>query len=186
MRKSFRPTLLADGSAFTALALLLAAPLVMSPAAAELELHRTHVIKVQTDDAEVIEADVSHLQPGEAEMIVTENGTTVDLVRTDAGMEIWIDGELMDSVSTAEAALLRAQLAQEEGGTEFFFSEDIEIDCRSEDQELCLHEVLIARNTAEHLGEPLDAESLAEWADGHGARVIWIETEERVHEKSTD
>jgi hypothetical protein len=170
---------MADGSALTALALLLSAPLIMNPAAAKPELHRTHVIKVQTDDAEVIEADVSHLQPGEAEMIVTENGTTVDLIRTDAGMEIWIDGELVDSASTAEAALVRARLAQEEGGTKFIFSEDVEIDCRAEDDEHCLHEVLIARHMAGHM----DGESLSDLAEQHGTRVIWIETEEHVEEQ---
>jgi hypothetical protein len=55
------------------------------------------VIALTTDDFELPETDISHLDVGEAETIVTDSGRTIDVLRTEEGVEIYIDGELMDS-----------------------------------------------------------------------------------------
>ena len=54
------------------------------------------VIALSTDDFELEETDLSHLAVGDAETIVTECGTTIDLLRTEAGIEVYVDGVLLD------------------------------------------------------------------------------------------
>jgi hypothetical protein len=68
-------------------------------AAAEYEkvLEEKIVIALNTDDFAIEETDLSHLAVGDAETIVTESGKTVDLLRTEDGIEVYIDGELVDT-----------------------------------------------------------------------------------------
>ncbi|MBT8060945.1 MAG: hypothetical protein KJO33_15230, partial [Gammaproteobacteria bacterium] len=54
------------------------------------------VIALTTDDFELDQTDVSHLGIGDAETIVTENGQTIDLLRTEDGIDVFVDGELLD------------------------------------------------------------------------------------------
>jgi len=54
------------------------------------------VVALETDAFELAETDVSDLAVGEAETIVTESGKTIDLLRTEDGIEIYVDGELLD------------------------------------------------------------------------------------------
>lgn len=54
------------------------------------------VIQLKTNDFEIAETDISNLAIGESETIITESGKTIDLLRTADGVEIYIDGELMD------------------------------------------------------------------------------------------
>lgn len=54
------------------------------------------VIALSTDDFELEETDLSHLAVGDAETIVTESGKTIDLLRTEKGIEVYVDGELLD------------------------------------------------------------------------------------------
>jgi hypothetical protein len=54
------------------------------------------VIALSTDDFELHETDLSHLAVGDAETIVTESGKTIDLLRTEEGVEVYVDGERMD------------------------------------------------------------------------------------------
>jgi hypothetical protein len=51
---------------------------------------------LKTNDFEVAETDISDLEVGESETIVTDSGKTIDLLRTADGVEIYVDGELMD------------------------------------------------------------------------------------------
>lgn len=51
------------------------------------------VVALSTDDFEIEETDLSHLAVGDAETIVTESGKTIDLLRTEDGIEIYVDGE---------------------------------------------------------------------------------------------
>ena len=55
------------------------------------------VIALETDDFTIEETDLSHLAVGDAETIYTESGKTVDLLRTEDGIEIYVDGELLDT-----------------------------------------------------------------------------------------
>lgn len=54
------------------------------------------VIALKTDDFELVETDMSDLAVGDAETIYTDSGQTVDLLRTEDGVEVYIDGELVD------------------------------------------------------------------------------------------
>ena len=54
------------------------------------------VIALHTDDFAIEETDLSHLAVGDAETIVTESGKTVDLLRTEDGIEVYVDGELIE------------------------------------------------------------------------------------------
>ena len=54
------------------------------------------VVALSTDDFEIEETDLSHLAVGDAETIVTESGKTVDLLRTEDGIEIYVDGEKIE------------------------------------------------------------------------------------------
>ena len=54
------------------------------------------LIALHTDDFDLHETDISHLAPGEVETIVTDSGRTIDLLRTEEGVEVYIDGELLD------------------------------------------------------------------------------------------
>ena len=54
------------------------------------------VIALTTDDFELAETDVSDLEIGDSETIYTESGKTIDLLRTADGIEIYVDGELLE------------------------------------------------------------------------------------------
>jgi hypothetical protein len=55
------------------------------------------VIALTTDDFELAATDISHLAVGEAETVYTESGKTIDLLRTEDGVEIYVDGERLDT-----------------------------------------------------------------------------------------
>ena len=54
------------------------------------------VIELKTDDFEIAETDISDLAVGESETIVTDSGKVIDLLRTAEGVEIYVDGELLE------------------------------------------------------------------------------------------
>ncbi len=68
-------------------------------AAAEVETVKEEkiLIALNTDDFVIEETDLSHLAVGDAETIVTDSGKTVDLLRTEDGIEVYVDGELIDT-----------------------------------------------------------------------------------------
>ena len=63
------------------------------------------VIALKTDDFEMAETDISDLEVGEAETIVTDSGKTIDLLRTAEGVEVYVDGELMEMGFDDEAGM---------------------------------------------------------------------------------
>lgn len=60
------------------------------------DMHEKIVVAISGDDFDLAETDVSHLGIGDAETIVTESGKTIDILRAEDGLEIYVDGELMD------------------------------------------------------------------------------------------
>ena len=63
---------------------------------AEKVIEKKIVVAMSTDDFELDEIDISDLAVGDAETIVTESGKTIDLLRTEDGVEIYVDGEQID------------------------------------------------------------------------------------------
>jgi hypothetical protein len=55
-----------------------------------------YVIAIKTDDFELAETDVSGLATGESKTIVTDDGTTIDILRTQDGLEMYVDGVLAE------------------------------------------------------------------------------------------
>jgi len=82
------------------------------------------VIALTTDDFELAETDVSDLEIGDSETIYTQSGKTIDLLRTAEGVEIYVDGELLE-----------LGLKGEEGVHEghHIVHQHIEVDCDSEE-----------------------------------------------------
>lgn len=86
-----------------ALACLLGAATVWAADSGETE--KQMVIALHTDDFELQETDISHLAVGESETIVTDSGQTIDLLRTGEGVEIYVDGELLEPGLHGDPAL---------------------------------------------------------------------------------
>lgn len=55
------------------------------------------VIALSTDDFELAETDISDMKVGDAQTFNTESGKRIDLLRTEDGVEIYVDGELIDT-----------------------------------------------------------------------------------------
>ena len=116
------------------------------------------VIALKTDEFELHETDLSHLGVGGAETIVTDSGKTIDLLRTQDGVEIYVDGELLELDFSHDQAM---------HDQHDVVHERIEISCDDED------------NCDEHLwisdGEEIDMDALH--SDGHHEKVIIIRKE---------
>ena len=69
---------------------------VSATANSETQVGKHVKIALKTDDFELAETDISHLQVGESESIVTASGKIIDLLRTENGVEVYVDGELLD------------------------------------------------------------------------------------------
>ncbi len=54
------------------------------------------IIDLETEDFHIEQMDISDLEIGDTETIYTEDGKTIDVVKTDAGVDIFIDGEKLD------------------------------------------------------------------------------------------
>jgi hypothetical protein len=78
-----------------ALPLLLTAPQVMAVEDAESAAEKHIIVAVKGDDLELAKTDISHLGVGDAETVYTDDGKTVDLLRTGDGVEVYVDGELV-------------------------------------------------------------------------------------------
>ena len=79
--------------------------------------HEKKVFMLKAGDGEVVEADVSDLGLGESRSFVTESGRMVDLLQTPEGLEVYLDGELIDLSGSDEALhehLMHARALAEE------------------------------------------------------------------------
>jgi hypothetical protein len=79
------------GPVFALLALAL-----LTSASARAQTREKVVIALETDDFELTETDISTLAIGEAQTIETDSSKIIDILRTSAGAEIYVDGELLD------------------------------------------------------------------------------------------
>jgi len=74
----------------------LTAMALLAAASVQAETTEKMVIALKTDDFELQEIDVSELAIGEAQTIETDSGKTIDILRTADGVELYIDGELLE------------------------------------------------------------------------------------------
>ena len=130
------------------------------------------VVALKTEHFEIPETDISHLAVGEAERIVTEYGRTVDLVRTEDGVEVYLDGQLLDIPMDGGERVIR---------------EEIEIlcdtpeDCEevrrmAEDGDVDLEALEAGRD--QRLAAALDAAGLIETLQGEGPFTVFAPTDE--------
>lgn len=144
---------------------MLSATSVVAGEDSEVVVEEKYVIALSTDEFELEETDLSHLAVGDAETIVTESGKTIDMLRTEDGIEIYIDGELLD-IGMGDAEL---------HGSHKIIHADIEIIC-DEDEE-CEENVWISED-----GD-IDLEALHESGDH---KVIMIHEDEEHGEMNVD
>ena len=74
----------------------LAALALLATASVQAETVEKMVIALKTDDFEMAQTDVSDLAIGESQTIETDSGKVIDILRTADGVEIYIDGELLE------------------------------------------------------------------------------------------
>ena len=114
---------------------------------------RKAVIAISGDDYNLEETDVSHLQVGESEIIETESGKVIEILREDSGFTIFVDGEQLPSPPEAPAVAMHVTK---------------EVIC--DDAGECTEDVVVLKD-----GE--EAHSL----DGEHHRKIMIIEKEEVH-----
>ncbi|MEE4174578.1 MAG: hypothetical protein V2I57_10045 [Xanthomonadales bacterium] len=122
---------------------------------------RTHVIKVNAGNAEVVEADVTDLALGESLNFVTDSGRVVDILRGPEGIEIYLDGELLDPhAAHGDEEMRHKRIA--------IRTEEIEIHCDEADEQACLDAI------------DIDVDALVDAEVMEDARFIVIETDEDI------
>lgn len=110
------------------LALLATAALAASAMAGE-PRHEQHLIKIKTGDAELFEADLKDLAIGESRSFVTGGGKTVDLIRVQDGVEVYVDGVLLD---LGDAQVHGAHVVHK----------NVEVTCDGDSADDCTHDVM--------------------------------------------
>ena len=118
---------------------------------------RKAVIAISGDDYTLEETDVSHLGVGESEIIETESGKVIEILREDTGFTIFVDGEMLPKPPEAPAMAMH-------------ISKEVVCDDTGE----CSEEVHVLKD-----GEEL--EGLDDLEGEHHKRIMIIEKEE-IHE----
>jgi hypothetical protein len=116
------------------------------------------VIALTSDDFELPETDISHLGIGDSETVHTASGKTIDLLRTEDGVEIYVDGELLD-MGPADGDSLHAEHA--------VVHKRVEVICQTEDD--CEENIWISEE------DEIDPDTHE--GDGHHKKVIVIREE---------
>ena len=137
------------------------------------------VVALTTPHFEIAETDISHLAVGESETIVTDSGRTVDLLRTEDGVEVFLDGVKLDIPMEGEERVIREEIEIHCGSDEdceslTWISEDGEIDLEALEAEGAHRTIVIRRETEISGGEAdIDVEVESE-GEGHEEKVIII------------
>jgi hypothetical protein len=136
-----RKTMKGNKSLLVPIALLAACCALGAVAGEGIETKMAHkqVIALKTSDFELAETDVSDLAIGESKTIVTDSGKTIDLLRTAEGMEIYVDGQQLNT-DFPDASELHGTHAQ--------LHKNIEIVCTEEE---CANNVWISEGDEVHV-----------------------------------
>jgi hypothetical protein len=122
------------------------------------------VIALKTGDFELLETDVSELVIGESQTIETDSGKVIDILRTTDGVELYIDGELLE-MDFSDQGLHEEHIVQKH----------VEIICS--DEEDCDKNVFVVN------GEDFDFEGLHEIrGDSENHKIIVIKKEVLVED----
>lgn len=130
--------------------LTLATLAVFAATTVQAETEEKMVIALKTDDFELAETDVSSLAVGEAKTIETESGRVIDILRTNDGVELYVDGELLE-MDFHDEGLHEKHVVRKH----------IEIDCQNEED--CDKNVVILSG---------DHDDLPEWITKEGDNVF--------------
>jgi hypothetical protein len=76
--------------------LALATFAILAASSVQADTEEKMIIALKTDDFELTETDISALAVGEGKTIETESGKVIDILRTTDGVEIYVDGELLE------------------------------------------------------------------------------------------
>jgi hypothetical protein len=137
------------------------------------------VIALKTPHFEIAETDISHLAVGESETIVTDSGRTIDLLRTEDGVEVYLDGELLDipKENQEHVVVKEIEIVCDEGEDceeLTWISEDGDIDIEALEADGA-HRVIRIEKTVETDGEDIDVDVHVEHDGPHaGEKVIVI------------
>ena len=139
------------------------------------------VVALKTEHIEIPETDISHLAVGESETIVTEYGRTVDLLRTEDGVEVYLDGELLDIPMHGEEHVVHETIeilcdTKEDCDEVIWMTEhgDIDLDALEADG---AHKVIHIHKETEVVGGDVDIDhdvEMDETIEHHGEKVIII------------
>jgi hypothetical protein len=124
------------------------------------------IIELKTNDFELAETDISDLEIGESETIVTESGKTIDLLRTADGVEVYVDGELLDTPKMGAHEMHHGEMHHgDHDGKMIMKHKEIIIECEVDgeagDDHHCGNEMIFVGD-----GD-IDIEALHERGDAH-------------------
>jgi hypothetical protein len=78
------------------LAGVFALSIIVFSTASRAESQEKMIIALKTSDFELAQTDISQLSIGEAQTFETDGGKVIDVLRTANGVEIYVDGELLE------------------------------------------------------------------------------------------
>ena len=132
---------------------------LLAATSVQAESEEKMVIALKTGDFELLETDVSELVIGESQTIETDSGKVIDILRTTDGVELYIDGELLE-MDFSDQGLHEEHMVQKH----------VEIICS--DEEDCDKNVFVVN------GEDFDFEGLHEMrGDGENHKIVVIKKE---------
>ena len=146
--------------------------------AGEAVMDQKMVVALKTPHFEIAETDISHLAVGESETIVTDSGRTVDLLRTEDGVEVYLDGAKLDIPMDGEERVVHEEIeihcdTDEECEHLTWISEDGEIDLEALEAEGGHRTIVIRKETEVTGGAEIDVEVETE-GEGQAEKVIII------------
>ncbi len=104
--------------------------------------HLEMIIDVETAEFHIDKLDISDLETGDVETIYTEDGKTIDVMKTATGVDIFIDGEKLDLPGTG----IHAMHADGEGVRHII----VHIECEGEADADCAAEEHGSLFTSDH------------------------------------
>jgi hypothetical protein len=130
--------------------LALATLCILATTSVQAENQKKMIVALKTSDFELTETDISSLAVGEAQIIETESGRVIDILRTADGAEIYVDGELLE-MNFDDDALHEKHMVRKH----------VEIDCENDEE--CDRNVVILSG---------DHDDLPEWMTEEGDHVF--------------